>query len=169
MKSSLVVAAAAGLSAAVFSAALAGPGPDDDKLVIEGVEIVTEVETPKGHPLKTIYSGWRFRSDETQGLEADDFENPAMVAVEYALDLWETAAGTSNQSCADCHGDVASMKGLRANMPRWSETGFAPAVTRRRPSVTMAWASTVAVVVPSPATSFVLLATSLASWAPMFS
>ena len=33
----------------------------------------------------------------------------------------------------------------------------------------MAWASTVAVVVPSPATSLVLVATSLASWAPRFS
>src|ERR687895_670793 len=33
----------------------------------------------------------------------------------------------------------------------------------------MARARTVAVVVPSPATSFVLVATSLASWAPMFS
>src|SRR6267143_4581981 len=33
----------------------------------------------------------------------------------------------------------------------------------------MAWASTVAVVVPSPATSDVLLATSLTIWAPMFS
>ncbi len=33
----------------------------------------------------------------------------------------------------------------------------------------MAWASTVAVVVPSPAVSLVLLATSRTSWAPMFS
>src|ERR1051325_1120288 len=33
----------------------------------------------------------------------------------------------------------------------------------------MAWASTVAVVVPSPATSEVLLATSRTIWAPMFS
>src|SRR6185295_19162478 len=33
----------------------------------------------------------------------------------------------------------------------------------------MAWASTVAVVVPSPATSEVLLATSFTIWAPMFS
>ena len=33
----------------------------------------------------------------------------------------------------------------------------------------MASASTVAVVVPSPATSLVLLAASLTSWAPMFS
>ena len=47
--------------------------------------------------------------------------------------------------------------------------GLAPAATLRRPSRTMAWASTVAVVVPSPATSLVLVATSLASWAPRFS
>src|SRR5919197_2254752 len=47
--------------------------------------------------------------------------------------------------------------------------GLAPAVTLRRPSLTIAWASTTAVVVPSPATSSVLVATSLTSWAPMFS
>src|SRR6185369_16262852 len=38
-----------------------------------------------------------------------------------------------------------------------------------RPSERIDWARTVAVVVPSPATSFVLEATSLTSWAPMFS
>ncbi len=54
-------------------------------------------------------------------------------------------------------------------MPRLSAIGFAPALTLRRPSWTIACASTVAVVVPSPATSLVLVATSLASWAPRFS
>src|SRR6476660_9432861 len=53
-----------------------------------------------------------------------------------------------------------------ASMPRLSEIGFAPALTLRRPSWTIACASTVAVVVPSPAMSLVLVATSLASWAP---
>lgn len=106
----------------VFGAgfAVAGPGPDDDQLVIEGVKIPTEVAAPEGNPLGTLYSGWRFRSDETQSLETDDFENPAMVAVEYGIELWDTPAGTSNKSCADCHGDVESLKGLRANMPRWN-------------------------------------------------
>ena len=56
-----------------------------------------------------------------------------------------------------------------ASMPRLSSIGLAPAVTFFRPSLTMAWASTVAVVVPSPATSLVLVAASLRSWAPMFS
>ena len=54
-------------------------------------------------------------------------------------------------------------------MPRLTSTGFAPAPIACMPSVMMAWASTVAVVVPSPTTSLVLIAASLTSWAPMFS
>src|ERR1700729_1251007 len=56
-----------------------------------------------------------------------------------------------------------------ASMPRLSDIGLAPALTERSPSCTIACARTVAVVVPSPATSLVLVATSLASWAPRFS
>ena len=56
-----------------------------------------------------------------------------------------------------------------ASMPRLSDIGLAPAATLRRPSRTMAQARTVAVVVPSPATSSVFLATSLTSSAPIFS
>ena len=44
-----------------------------------------------------------------------------------------------------------------------------PAATDLAPSRTIAWASTVAVVVPSPAMSLVLEATSRTIWAPMFS
>ncbi len=44
-----------------------------------------------------------------------------------------------------------------------------PAATSFTPSRKIAWARTVAVVVPSPATSEVLLATSRTIWAPMFS
>ena len=55
------------------------------------------------------------------------------------------------------------------SMPRFSPIGLAPAATLRSPWRTSAWASTVAVVVPSPAMSLVLVATSFTSWAPMFS
>ena len=65
-------------------------------------------------------------------------------------------------SCSDTASTAASM-------PRLRPIGLAPAATLRRPSRTMAWASTVAVVVPSPATSSVFLATSLTSSAPIFS
>src|ERR671910_698732 len=43
------------------------------------------------------------------------------------------------------------------SMPRLRPVGLAPAATLRRPSCTSDWASTVAVVVPSPAVSLVLL------------
>ena len=54
-------------------------------------------------------------------------------------------------------------------MPFLRTIGFAPAARFFMPSLIMACASTVAVVVPSPATSFVLVATSFTSCAPMFS
>src|SRR5689334_1231719 len=53
--------------------------------------------------------------------------------------------------------------------PRFRSMGFMPAATYFAPSRTMACANTVAVVVPSPATSLVLLATSRTICAPMFS
>ena len=55
------------------------------------------------------------------------------------------------------------------SIPRLSAIGFAPAVTLFRPSVKIDCASTVAVVVPSPAASEVLVATSLTIIAPRFS
>ena len=113
-------------TAFVAGLALAGPGPDEDELEIDGTKYVTAVEPGGDHPLDVVYSGWRFRSDDTQALQLDDFENPAMVAVEYAVELYETPAGSSGKSCADCHGDVESFEGFRANMPRWNEAAGKP-------------------------------------------
>ncbi len=100
---------------------------DDDELVIDGVVIPTKVKAPEGHPLDEIVSGWRFRSDETQALQIDDFENPAMVLVDQASDLWETVDGTQGKSCASCHDDVEeSMAGVRAGYPKWNEKAQRP-------------------------------------------
>ena len=55
------------------------------------------------------------------------------------------------------------------SMPRLRSIGFMPAATALAPSRTIAWASTVAVVVPSPAMSLVFDATSRTICAPMFS
>lgn len=114
-------AALAGLAAATAMA-----GPDEDTLVIGGETIPTEVAAPEDSPFSTLYSGWRFRNDETQVLQTDDFANPAFIAIDYGLELWETPAGSSGQSCADCHGDVESMKGLRARAPVWDEAAGKP-------------------------------------------
>ena len=83
----------------------------------------------------------------------------------YADKLAVIRASAEAASLSQSHGG----NGSAASIPRFRAIGFAPAVTERRPSWTIACASTVAVVVPSPATSLVLVATSLASWAPRFS
>src|SRR4029077_659454 len=55
------------------------------------------------------------------------------------------------------------------SVPRLRSIGFMPAATSLRPSFMIEAASTVAVVVPSPARSLVFEATSRTIWAPMFS
>ena len=55
------------------------------------------------------------------------------------------------------------------SMPRFRSIGFMPAATSFRPSFMIEAASTVAVVVPSPARSLVFEATSRTICAPMFS
>ena len=61
------------------------------------------------------------------------------------------------------------MSSTAFSMPRFMSIGLAPATTACRPSLKMASARTVAVVVPSPATSLVLLSDFLTMRAPMFS
>lgn len=92
---------------------------DSSTLVIEGEDFVTETAAPAHlENLDTIYSGWRFRSKETQALETDDFDNPAFVFVDQGLDLWEAVDGSEGKSCASCHDDVADFKGLRPQLPK---------------------------------------------------
>lgn len=108
-------------------AANAGAWADENaSLIVDGQEITVRLPAPEGSPFTEIRSGWTYRTAETQALQMDDFDNPGMVAVDTALDIWETAAGSSGQSCADCHGDPESFAGLRASMPKWSEQAGAP-------------------------------------------
>jgi sulfur-oxidizing protein SoxA len=71
----------------------------------------------------TIYSGWVFRTDETQALEMDDFDNPSFVFVEQAEDLFETVDGSAGKACASCHESPEVFAGLRAKMPRVNDAG----------------------------------------------
>ncbi len=104
-------------------AAFAG-GADDDVLVINGdLEMVTKAPAPE-HMADTgideIVSGWHFRSDETQQLETDDFENQGMIFVDQATDQWYTVAGTEEKSCASCHNDPEDMAGVSAEYPKYN-------------------------------------------------
>ncbi|MBN8293931.1 sulfur oxidation c-type cytochrome SoxA [Rhodobacter sp. NTK016B] len=127
LKPAKSLALASACVAALWSgAAMADPDPTAE-LLIDG-EIPITVRAPSDDGLTPYlperYSGWLFRSAETRSLQADDFENPAMLAVEVGAELWETADGSAGQSCMDCHGDAEeSMAGVRARMPHVNDNG----------------------------------------------
>ncbi|WP_418592955.1 sulfur oxidation c-type cytochrome SoxA [Ponticoccus sp. (in: a-proteobacteria)] len=122
MKIKALTAVAALLAAPV---ALAG-GADDDVLTIDGQEMVSKTAAAE-HMAETgideVVSGWHFRTDETQALEMDTFDNPAMIFVDQAIDMWGTVEGEAGESCASCHGDVDTFKGLSTQMPKVDADG----------------------------------------------
>jgi sulfur-oxidizing protein SoxA len=99
---------------------------EDAELVINGdIEIVTKTAAPAhlSDALDEVMSGWRFRSDGTQAMQMDDFDNPGMSAVDAAADAWDTVEGSEGKSCASCHGAAEdSMVGVRAVYPKWNDT-----------------------------------------------
>lgn len=111
--------------AAVATVAMAGAvsaqAQEGPKLIINGdLEIVTHAPAPEYiGGLDEIISGWVFRTAETQALELDDFDNSGMIFVDQAQDVWDQVQGPESSSCASCHGDVESMKGVRTTMPKF--------------------------------------------------
>lgn len=85
-----------------------------------GVTAVKAKPAAKDSPFEELYSGWHFRSQETQALQQDDFDNPAFLWVDKGSDLWKTVDGEAGKSCATCHNEASkSMKGVGAQMPKW--------------------------------------------------
>ncbi len=65
-------------------------------------------------------SGTDYLSPATRALQSDDAENPAMLWVKTGEALFNTKAGTTNKSCADCHSvKERSLKGVAAGYPRF--------------------------------------------------
>ena len=106
-----------------FGAGAALADENADLVINEEIEMTVRTEAPAhldGH-LSEIFSGWVFRSDETQDLQRDDFDNPGMIFVDQAMDTWAMAEGSEGKSCASCHDDPAdSMAGVRAVYPKWN-------------------------------------------------
>lgn len=120
MKKALLAAASIAALALGTSSVLAD---EDADLIVNGeIEMVVRTSAPEHmENVDTIYSGWVFRSDETQVLQMDDFDNPGFIGVDLGIEAWSTAEGSAGKSCADCHGDTDSMAGLRAVYPKWNE------------------------------------------------
>ncbi len=86
----------------------------------------------------------------------------AEIVPTWAIDL------SSSQGC-DSFLSSSTIASEARSTPRLRSIGLNPAATALRPSRRIAWASTVAVVVPSPAASDVCEATSLTICTPIFS
>ena len=97
--------------------------PDNNNLIINGeLQMISETEAPAHlESLNTIYSGWRFRTQETQALQLDDFDNPAMLTVDAAAEAFDMVDGAAGKSCASCHDNIESFAGLTAVMPKVDE------------------------------------------------
>ena len=92
LKSAAIVALSAGFASA----------QDDATLSVDGEVIKTRAEAPAfAENLDTVYSGWHFRSGETQVLQMDDFENPAFVFVDQGVDLFVHWPGTNPNELAE--------------------------------------------------------------------
>ncbi len=112
LKALMLGCAAAAMATVAFA-------DEDAVLSIEGETMVTQAAAPAHmENVDTVYSGWTFRTPETQALQLDDFDNPAFVFVDQALELYETADGTAGKSCMDCHANVADFAGLKTSLPR---------------------------------------------------
>jgi len=107
------------LTAVSVLAASVAFADEDATLSIEGEDFVTQTSAPAHmENLDTIYSGWTFRTDETQALQTDDFDNPAFVFLDQAIDQWDVVEGSEEKACSSCHEDVADFAGLKATLPR---------------------------------------------------
>ncbi|WP_298571063.1 sulfur oxidation c-type cytochrome SoxA [uncultured Aliiroseovarius sp.] len=114
----------AALIAASFTGAAVATADENAELIINGdIEIVTRTAAPAhlSDALDEVMSGWRFRSDQTQTMQMDDFDNPGMLGVENGIEIWSTADGTEGKSCADCHGAPEDMAGVKAVYPKWND------------------------------------------------
>ena len=105
--------------ALLASVAVAGEPGDGQTLQVDGDEFVIEAAAPDHmENVDTVYSGWIFRTNETQALQLDDFDNPSFLFLDQAEDLWNEVDGSEGKSCSSCHDDVADFAGLKSSLPR---------------------------------------------------
>lgn len=103
----------------VLAFAASAHAQDGKKLNLEGEVLVSTTKAPEHMEyIDTLYSGWHFRSEETQALQLDDFDNPAMVFIDQAIDEFAKVDGSEGKSCQSCHEDVEQFAGLRTKLPR---------------------------------------------------
>ena len=101
--------------------------PVDDKLVIDGEEMITRAPAPEGHPFDEVLSGWLYREAGDPGRGGRFVLQSRHARRRRGEEIWNTVDGTAGKSCASCHGDAAeSMKGVGAHYPKWDAKAKRP-------------------------------------------
>lgn len=115
---------AALLAATTMVASSVAIADENAELIVNGeIEMVTRTAAPAhlAEHLDEVISGWVFRSDQTQEMQMDDFDNPGLLGVENGIEIWNTVDGSKGKSCADCHGEPEKMAGVKAVYPKWND------------------------------------------------
>ena len=72
-------------------------------------------------------SGIDYASAATQTLQKDDAQNPGMLWVKDGQARWTERTGAANKACADCHGEIAKMRGVAVRYPAMAAPSAATA------------------------------------------
>lgn len=64
-------------------------------------------------------SGYVYMTSDTRDMQDDDFANPGFVWVDSGEAAWEKVEGKAGKSCASCHGDISSFKGVANKYPKY--------------------------------------------------
>lgn len=66
-----------------------------------------------------LRSGYDDASAATRAMQDDDTANPGFLWVQQGETIWHERSGSTASSCADCHGDATSMRGVAARYPAY--------------------------------------------------
>ena len=122
-RTGIVATGTLGLALASAFALTAGADESAELTVNGDIEMTVRTDAPAHlENMDTIMSGWVFRSDETQAMQMDDFDNPGMIFVDQAREMWSDASlGTNGESCSSCHENPEDLAGVKAVYPKWDE------------------------------------------------
>jgi sulfur-oxidizing protein SoxA len=74
--------------------------------------------TPDRYEVDGRKSGYLFMTEGSRALQDDDFQNPALFALDRGEQLWNQADGAEGKSCAGCH-EITAMAGIAARYPKY--------------------------------------------------
>ncbi|MEO8153148.1 MAG: sulfur oxidation c-type cytochrome SoxA [Rhizobacter sp.] len=97
------------------------------KRVLWALALAASCAASAQQPADTHRSGFDDMSPQTQAMQRDDTQNPAMLWMQDGVALWDQAPNASAKPCAGCHAAAAtSMRGVAARYPAYDAAQSRP-------------------------------------------